>query len=235
MLTLAGLSEQVTPRAQGDGHRSGNIRRSFDQSYCCRRQGRRCMRFTCGTRCGSTASCCVSPAMPRWPRTSSARFSRRVAPSRWFQGQVAGFDVDIGHRPLQSAFGAERPVPRSNSMMMRQRRSQIPPTMRRRWWSDQDRSTIVQEMPVAAFGDPSGSARSRLLSREISGRGRPDRWGARKHREDAHVLRTQTHGEAARRRPVWIGIERGTCVQGLGRWSDARDIPSLPKDDGRKG
>src|SRR6516165_7887221 len=55
-------------------------------------------------------------------------------------------------------------------------------------------------MPLAAFATPSGSARSRLLSRKIGERGRRDRRGARQHREDTDVLRAQAHANPARGR-----------------------------------
>src|SRR5689334_711265 len=53
-------------------------------------------------------------------------------------------------------------------------------------------------LPLEAFANPSGSARSRLLSRKIGRRGLPDRWSSSKHGENAHVLRAQTYGEPAR-------------------------------------
>jgi hypothetical protein len=89
-----------------------------------------------------------------------------------------------------------------------------------------DRSAIVQQMPVAAFGDPSGSARSRLLSREIGGRGRCDRRGAGRHREDAHVLRAQTHGEPVEGGWLKMSLDRASV-----RRSCERDATSVTQPD----
>ena len=57
-----------------------------------------------------------------------------------------------------------------------------------------DRNTHRPEVPDPAFAGAPRSHRPRLLSREVGRRGRADRRGAGRDREDPHVLRAQQDG-----------------------------------------
>jgi hypothetical protein len=62
----------VVPYIQRAGLKLARILLCWDGSRSAARAAR-CRRFTYGTRCGSTVTCCGSPAMPRRPRTSFTR------------------------------------------------------------------------------------------------------------------------------------------------------------------
>ena len=167
------LAIRLVSTTRGAGESASiQFRRSFAQSYCCRRQV--ALRALYTAWCGSTVTCCGSPAMRRRPGHVHEVFRRGLRPMR---SQV-GFHLEIARHKALSALTVE---PSTSARPTRSRTSDD-----RIEQTGHDRAEVCSQLSAII-----GGARSRL-SRESVKRS-PDR--SAPSTVKTRMFCAQTHGK----------------------------------------